>query len=1022
MQKNTSATSSEVNIDMPPPIQEAVSVDLIVTIHSVEGFNFLTELGSHQLSASILFPTHNIDQMSPLFPPMENIPFEYTQTFTVQFYPQSTINALLASPLEFFLYICTPDMKKQTQVAKFIFPFDQLLFNDSYNTSIEGKILPDGQSVLSPENMKMNIECTWTQPLYDIEIQKNSIIATFNIQSINSPPLAMVNCSTQPNNPATHIFTYTLFGEMPDKQVLAIEGGKFQSTTPDGSDAYVNFNAHQKFFIQPDMLELWKEASETEQTVKLFLKPELNSLIQPLGITQDQYSALFGVAEIPLTHFAKPGRSHLQLTVPLLRDQEYSERNQGIRPLSPNGFPPEPIPENKKKGMAKKLISSSRGGPTKGKQTLTSTTKKPRTLSAKDKKLLAQLQTIMNFEPETDYFKESTTSLKLEITLSRPIIPRPATPASTKTPEEIVKPLPKLHEARLANATEEFCRMINISIDKLSGVDLNGKEFQTLRKLIKEELKPSIVEIVKQVFLSKSDEDENKNSQPPEITSAFVSELRTFLLMNLNKTMSTRFDFSYPHAPPYPEEMDVEHITNRIIKQSYHKTDDIEALYKRRCELDPLNPRWPYELAIYYNDIKSPKALECFANAISINYNFTSAILGFCSQLALSGNREDCIVLLNMLDQRRPNDPTVTVCLSILYQLIESSKSDEFLGKISAMSTNLSKSPYLIAAASLLEVHDTFMSEIMITREQQQCQPSIDLLKLMAKFTQQTGEYSRAQEYLKEVIEAEQEDLSLWKMLGEYQYSAGEKEKALASFERLLALAEEPDPEICLRLSLIYILNGMYEKAYDLLMYTVQHKDMALAWTCLGVCCLRRKEYEEAEASLCQANELDKWDPTTWGYCSVLCAKCDRRIEGEQALVYATKQKLRDYRLIQEIIELYENVAIGEETKICLNELKSIQPEDCHASLEPENAGKEIEETQEEETDKETSSEEEQQKEEVKAEVEFEEEERFESPKSKRGGRGTGRNQRAGKISTRGSGRMSTAGRSSPRGGRASRK
>jgi hypothetical protein len=41
-------------------------------------------------------------------------------------YPMSTVNALLANPLKFFLYICTPDMKKQTQVAQFTFPFDSL--------------------------------------------------------------------------------------------------------------------------------------------------------------------------------------------------------------------------------------------------------------------------------------------------------------------------------------------------------------------------------------------------------------------------------------------------------------------------------------------------------------------------------------------------------------------------------------------------------------------------------------------------------------------------------------------------------------------------------------------------------------------------------------------------------------------------------------------------------------------------------------------------------------------------------
>ncbi|OHS97856.1 TPR Domain containing protein [Tritrichomonas foetus] len=940
-QANASTTE---NPELPPAFPESKPVDLKVTVQSIEGFNFLTELGSHQLAVSILFPTHTSDVMSPLSPPAETVQLDFSETYAFQFYPQSTVNALLSNPLEFFLYICTPDMKKQTQVARFVFPFDQLFFNDSYTASIEGKVLPDGQAVLSPEGLKMNIECAWSTPIFDPDVQKNSLIATFNISSVNSPPLAMVNCSTQPNNPATHIFTYTLFSEMPDQQVLLLEDGKFQSTTPDGSDAFVNINATQKFFIKPDDLEKWKEAAETEQCISFCLKPELSPLLQPLGITQEMYSALFGVAEVPLSHFAKPGRSHLQITIPLLRDMNYSERQPGAPLLSPTGFPPEPAPDNsKKKTAGRKTTPSARGAaPAKGRVTSTPSSKKPRALNAKEKKMLAQLQTVMKFDNETDYFKESTTSLKLEIALSRPIIPRPATPASTKTPEEIVKPLPKMHDQRLADATEEFCRQLKIAIEKLNDCDMKSEEFKNLRHLIKEGLKPSIVEIVRQVFLSKTEENEDgtlKKLPPPKITPSFISELRTFLITNLNKTINTKYDLAFPHAPPLPTEMDVEHITNRIMKQSYHKTDDLEQLYLRRCELDPLNAKWPFEFALYYNDRKSPKALEYFAKAISIDYNFTAAILGFCSQLANSGNREDCVVLLNMLENRKPNDPTVTVCLSILYQLIESSKSDEFLGKISTMSANLPKSPNLIAASSLLEVHDTFMSEIMLTREQLQCQPSKDLLILLAKFTQQNGEYSRAQEYLKECLEADQEDLALWKMLGEYQYAAGERDKASVSFERMLALAEEPDPEVCLRLALIDILKGKYDKAYDLLMYTVQHMAIALAWTCLGVCCLRMEDFEEAEASLCQANEMDQWDATTWGYCAILCGKCDRRIEGEQALVLATKLKLRDWRLIQELIEIYDDISQGEETLLCLNELKNVKQEECHSSLEPDDAG-----------------------------------------------------------------------------------
>jgi tetratricopeptide (TPR) repeat protein len=604
--------------------------------------------------------------------------------------------------------------------------------------------------------------------------------------------------------------------------------------------------------------------------------------------------------------------------------------------LSPTGFPPEPTPEPnaKKKAPARKPVVSARNT-TAGKKPAPATPgKKPRALSAKDKKTLAQLTSCLQFDPTTDYFKESTTQLRLEVTLSRPIFPRPVTPASTKTPEEIVQPLPKLHDFRLAKATDEFCRQLNLAIERLEAAHGASEAFDPIRNVIKESLKPSIVEIVKQIFLNLP-----PNSGPApkiEITQAFISELRTFLVTNLFKTLNTRFDLAFPRAPPEPPEMGVEQITRRLGAQTYHQTSDIEALHIKRCELDPLNPRWPFELALHYNNINSPNALVCFAKAISIDYNFTAAILGFSAQLAKNGNREDCVVLLQLLDQRKPDDPTVTVCLLILYQLIESSKTDQFLAKVSQMSLRLTRSPTIIAADSMLEVHDTFLSEMMLTREQLQNGRSKELLILLARFTQQTKEFSRAQEYLKEAIELDREDLELWKMLGSFQYAAGEYDEALASFEQLLALAENPDAGVCLKLSLVSIQHQKYDKAFDLLMYTVERLDVSVAWTALGVCCLRLGDFEEAEAALGQANQMDRWDATTWGYCAVLCAKMDRWIEGEQAVSLAVRLKLRDFRLINEIIELFGEVAKGEEVRTDLNELRKVTEAECHKSLEAE--------------------------------------------------------------------------------------
>jgi hypothetical protein len=329
---------------LPSPLPDPRPITFSVVVHSVEGLTFLTELGVHQVGVSILFPSHSLDSMSPLTAPSPRIAFEFSETFDMMLYPMSTVNALLANPLEFFLYICTPDMKKQAQVARFIFPFDSLLFNTSVSQVIDGKVLPEGAALLSPDSIKANIECSWSEPIFAPEDREEAMIATFCVSGVYSTPLAMINCTTQPNNAMTHIFCYSLYAEMPDGHILLMDDGRFISSAPDGADASVQFNAVQKFYVTPREMEKWKEAAESAQIIAFYLKPDLNDLLQALGIVADQYSALFACAEFPLAHFAKPGRSHFQQSLALLRDFNYAEHQQGVPLMSPTGFPPEPVP------------------------------------------------------------------------------------------------------------------------------------------------------------------------------------------------------------------------------------------------------------------------------------------------------------------------------------------------------------------------------------------------------------------------------------------------------------------------------------------------------------------------------------------------------------------------------------------------------------------------------------------------------------------------------------------------------
>jgi hypothetical protein len=91
------------------------------------------------------------------------------------------------------------------------------------------KSAAEGAALLSPDSIKANIECSWSNPIFAPEDRDEAMIATFCVSGVYSTPLAMINCTTQPNNAMTHIFCYSIYAEMPDGHILLMDDGRFVS-------------------------------------------------------------------------------------------------------------------------------------------------------------------------------------------------------------------------------------------------------------------------------------------------------------------------------------------------------------------------------------------------------------------------------------------------------------------------------------------------------------------------------------------------------------------------------------------------------------------------------------------------------------------------------------------------------------------------------------------------------------------------------------------------------------------------
>jgi hypothetical protein len=142
------------------------------------------------------------------------------------------------------------------------------------------------------------------------------------------------------------------------------------------------------------------------------------------------------------------------------------------------------------------------------------------------------------------------------------------------------------------------------------------------KQQIKDSLKAPIVGIVNQIYKSP---DFNPRNQ------SFLAELRNYLMVNLNKTINNQFDLTFPHFQKYQLPTTVESITKRLDLQKCQQTDGISALYLQRCEIEPLNPQWPFEYAVYLFDRKADNFLYYFTKAISIDKLKSNKTIYFCT-------------------------------------------------------------------------------------------------------------------------------------------------------------------------------------------------------------------------------------------------------------------------------------------------------------------------------------------------------------------------------------------------------
>ncbi|XP_065175351.1 cilia- and flagella-associated protein 70-like [Sycon ciliatum] len=196
---------------------------------------------------------------------------------------------------------------------------------------------------------------------------------------------------------------------------------------------------------------------------------------------------------------------------------------------------------------------------------------------------------------------------------------------------------------------------------------------------------------------------------------------------------------------------------------------------------------------------------------------------------------------------------------------------------------------------------------------------SLEYYIVMASLCLERGHYQAGAECLEIALKQTYANATVWAILGHIQYFTGDTEKAKASYDRCINLAEQTKDEhiIKLRLGHLYLEAGEYRKAKTVFLLAAKSKKLsAKAWLGAGKACYYLESYGEAENALREARSLNHEEAEVWAYLSLISLQCGHRLPAERTFQYAMKMGLRDSSLARVLAGLQAEKGFGDPAKV----------------------------------------------------------------------------------------------------------
>ncbi|KAL2919158.1 hypothetical protein HK105_201433 [Polyrhizophydium stewartii] len=579
-------------------------------------------------------------------------------------------------------------------------------------------------------------------------------------------------------------------------------------------------------------------------------------------------------------------------------------------------------------------------------------------------------------------------AISMEFLLTAPLIDKKRLQAITKSVSDFIPkrhvPPNMLFEKRSQQAEQDFRIKINEIVHKLVAeyrttlrmeasargdvsVNLNlssQQEEQQRKKLFmyhlnksgayfsfKEQLKASVVQVVRERFMRKSPFASQSELQ------LFMSQVYVYLVDQMHVAINKVFS-----------EREAEFVDPTI-----NRSADFKAL-KEFADASELNcqpsiaAKYHLERVAKYEEFDygcfsmrngmPDKGEECFKEILSRNPKHVPTLLVYGAVCCAHERFEEAHVYLASAVQLEPRYVLANAFLQMRHiilmhvnRLLRQGIFFEILGQDSdaekclaeAQALHEASGPpkdapthFLLAAEFAIQAHLGEFADRALAHELLHRGPSVRPYVLLSQLETQRGCFSKAADYLKQALAMESGNLSVWASLGHLHFVQNRFNDAKQSYETVLSMRRGADERelvlIYIRLGTIYLRNAYLatsgthlppstpishlqflrsrDEAVDtslaLIAKSMFLKASAIApssqsWLGAGKTCFALREYQEAEDAFAEANVLNNRDSEVWAYLALLSLTLGRTVEAHQAIAQALRLGIKDSEILRAV-------------------------------------------------------------------------------------------------------------------------